>query len=97
MTVCSMNCRNTRWLFKEIAAVNSNVIAVVMNGGAVAMPWADEVKAILECFYGGQGIGRAIVKVISGEVNPSGHMPVSVPAFREQIISDEILQSRRSR
>mgnify|MGYP000019543283 CR=1 FL=1 len=60
-----------------------------MNGGAVAMPWADEVKAILECFYGGQGIGRAIVKVISGEVNPSGHMPVSVPAFREQIISDE--------
>ena len=40
------------------------------------MPWADEVKAILECFYGGQGIGRAIVKVISGEVNPSGHMPV---------------------
>ena len=53
------------------------------------MPWADEVKAILECFYGGQGIGRAIVKVISGEVNPSGHMPVSVPAFREQIISDE--------
>lgn len=89
MTVCSMNCRNTRWLFKEIAVVNSNVIAVVMNGGAVAMPWADEVKAILECFYGGQGIGRAIVKVISGEVNPSGHMPVSVPAFREQIISDE--------
>ena len=76
-------------LLKEIAAVNSNVIAVVMNGGAVAMPWADEVKAILECFYGGQGIGRAIVKVISGEVNPSGHMPVSVPAFREQIISDE--------
>lgn len=60
-----------------------------MNGGAVAMPWADEVKAILECFYGGQGIGGAIVKVISGEVNPSGHMPVSVPAFREQIISDE--------
>ena len=56
-------------LLKEIAAVNSNVIAVVMNGGAVAMPWADEVKAILECFYGGQGIGRAIVKVISGEVN----------------------------
>ena len=76
-------------LLKEIAVVNSNVIAVVMNGGAVAMPWADEVKAILECFYGGQGIGRAIVKVISGEVNPSGHMPVSVPAFREQIISDE--------
>lgn len=76
-------------LLKEIAAVNPNVTAVVMNGGAVAMRWAEDVKAILECFYGGQGIGRAIAKVVSGEVNPSGHMPVSVPSFREQIISDE--------
>lgn len=76
-------------LLHETAKVNQNITVVVMNGGAAAMPWANEVKAILECFYGGQGIGRSIAKVISGEVNPSGHMPVSVPAFREQIISDE--------
>ena len=47
------------------------------------------VDAILEVgLPGGYGF-YGVADVLSGEVNPSGHMPVSVPAFREQIISDE--------
>lgn len=76
-------------LLEKVLSVNSRVIVVVMNGGAAAMPWENRVSGILECFYGGQGIGKAVARVICGEVNPSGHMPVSVPAFKEQIISDE--------
>lgn len=76
-------------LLYAVREVNPNIVAVVMNGGAVSMPWAEDVSGILECFYGGQGIGKALAKVLFGEVNPSGHMPVSVPYMQEHIISWE--------
>ena len=76
-------------LLKKAAAVNSHIVAVVANGGAVPMPWADLTDGILECFYGGQGIGEAVAKVLFGIVNPSGHMPVSVPKTLKHIISWE--------
>ena len=76
-------------VLEQICAVNTEVIAVVMNGGAVPMPCEPKTKAILECFYGGQGIGKAITKILGGEVNPSGHMPVSVVKHVEQLTSYE--------
>lgn len=76
-------------LLHAVREVNPNIVAVVMNGGAVSMPWAEDIPGILECFYGGQGIGKALAKVLFGEVNPSGHMPVSVPYMQKHIISWE--------
>ncbi len=47
--------------------------------GPILMPWADEVKGILMNFMPGQEVGHAVVDVLSGEYNPSGRLPVTIP------------------
>ncbi len=56
-----------------------NTIVVLHNGGAVAMPWIDGSKAILEAGLGGQAVGGAIVDILSGMVNPSGKLAETFP------------------
>lgn len=43
------------------------------------MPWVDEVKGILMNFMPGEQGGNAIVDVLSGDYNPSGRLPCTVP------------------
>jgi beta-glucosidase len=49
------------------------------------MPWAAEVPAILEAFYPGIRGGSAIARILTGKVNPSGHLPISFPASSDQL------------
>ena len=64
-------------LLRGILAVNPNVIVVLSNASAVAMPWKEQVKGIFECFMAGQGMGLAVARLLYGQVNPSGRLPVS--------------------
>jgi beta-glucosidase len=69
--------RNQEQLLRKICQVNQNVVVVVNNASAVAMPWKEEVAGIFECFLAGQGMGAALANLIYGAVNPSGKLPVS--------------------
>ena len=72
-------------LIEAVAAVNSNVIVLLINGGPVTMArWVDKVKAIVECWYCGQEGGNAMGEVIFGKTNPSGKLPVSFPVHTGQ-------------
>jgi beta-glucosidase len=65
-------------LIQEITAANKNTIVVLTSGGNVAMnSWLDRVPALIEMWYPGQEGGRALAEVLFGEVNPSGHLPVT--------------------
>jgi beta-glucosidase len=66
-------------LIRAVAAANPNTILVLINGTPVAMPWREEVPAILEAYYPGQEGGDAIARILFGEVNPSGKLPETFP------------------
>lgn len=68
---------NQERLLERILSVNQNVIVILSNASAVAMPWKDQVKGIFECFMAGQGTGYAIAELLYGKCNPSGKLPVS--------------------
>ncbi len=70
-------------LIAEVCKVQPNTIVVLHNGSAIAMPWIDGPKAILEVGLGGQAVGSALVDVLSGKVNPSGKLTETFPVRLE--------------
>lgn len=71
------DCQNE--LIAKVAAVQPNTIVVLHNGSPVEMPWADQVKGIVEAYLGGQAVGGAVCDILFGKVNPSGRLPETFP------------------
>lgn len=66
-------------LISAVAAANPNTIVVLNTGDPVVMPWANDVKAILQMWYPGQEGGPATANVLFGKTNPGGKLPVTFP------------------
>ena len=81
----------------EIACASGKpVVLVVLSGSALAINWADEhVPAIVQGWYPGAQGGKAIARVLFGDKNPEGKMPVTfyrtleeLPAFTDYSMKD---------
>jgi beta-glucosidase len=66
-------------LVRAVAAANRRTVVVLATGQPVTMPWLDEVGAVVQAWYAGQEQGRAVARVLFGDVNPSGKLPVTFP------------------
>ncbi len=66
-------------LIRAVAKANSRTAVILFNGGPVAVPWADEIPALIEAWYPGQEGGRALAKILFGQINPSGRLPDTIP------------------
>lgn len=71
------DCQNQ--LIEAVATVQPNTVVVLHNGAPIEMPWIGKVKAVLEAYLGGQAVGGAVVNVLYGSVNPSGHLAETFP------------------
>ena len=67
-------------LISALARANKNLVVVLISGNTVTMPWVDEVPAIVQAWYLGSEAGNALAAVLTGDVNPSGKLPVTFPA-----------------
>jgi beta-glucosidase len=72
-------------LVEAVTAANPNTIVVLETGNPVRMPWADKAGAIMQAWYAGARGGEAIARVIAGEVNPSGRLPITWPVDESQL------------
>lgn len=71
-------CQNA--LIRQVSELNSNIILVMINGGAVSLSQAYTNRAvvgILEAFYPGALGGTAVADVLFGKYSPGGRMPVT--------------------
>ncbi|MBU2945303.1 beta-glucosidase BglX [Zobellia uliginosa] len=67
-------------LLEAVYAVNSNIVLVLMNGRPLTINWAnDNVPAIVEAWQLGSRSGDAIAKILYGDYNPSGKLPMTFP------------------
>lgn len=88
----------------EMAALNPNVVVIVNSGGGMNMTaWKDKVAAIVYSWYVGQNGNIALAEIISGKVNPSGRLPITIekcfedsPAFQSLPPGHEIYSGWRN-
>lgn len=70
-------------LISAVAKVQPNTAIILTNGSAIAMPWIDQVSAVLETWLGGQAGAGAIADAVFGKVNPSGKLAETFPVRLE--------------
>ena len=69
----------TQQLVLKVAGLNPNTLVVVNSGSGINMSgWNQKVAAILYAWYGGQAGAKAVAEILSGRVNPSGKLPVTI-------------------
>jgi beta-glucosidase len=65
-------------LLEQLGGLGKPVVLVLLNGSALALPWAaDQIPAIVEAWYPGQAGGEALADVLFGDYNPGGRLPVT--------------------
>jgi beta-glucosidase len=73
-------------LVKSVVAVGKPVVAVLVNGRPLAIPWLQEnVPAILEAWLPGEEGAMAIAEALFGITNPGGRLPITIPRSVGQV------------
>jgi len=72
-------------LIAAVAKANPRTVVVLETSGPVLMPWIDQVSGVLSAWYPGSGGGTAIARLLYGQVNPAGRLPVTFPAAEAQL------------
>lgn len=77
-------------LVRRVAGAQRKTVVVLEAGGPVLTPWRNDVGALLSAWYPGDHGGAAIARVLFGDVDPGGRLPVTFPAAasQEQIAGD---------
>lgn len=72
-------------LIAAVARTHKKTIVVLQTGGPVVMPWLNEVSAVVQAWYPGSNGGEAIARVLTGEVDAAGRLPITFPASLSQL------------
>ena len=72
-------------LVEAVVRANPRTVVILETPGAVRMPWLVRTAALLEAWYPGSRGGEAIARVLFGEVDASGRLPLTFPASEAQL------------
>jgi beta-glucosidase len=79
-------------LIAAVAKANPRTVVVLETGTAVTMPWLDNTSAVLEAWYGGSKGADAVARLLFGDVNPSGKLPMTFPKSEDELPRTTIAQ-----
>ncbi len=66
-------------MIETLAKTNKNLVVTVTAGSPIAMPWLENVKAVLWGWYAGMEGGNVMGDILAGDIVPSGKMPFTLP------------------
>jgi beta-glucosidase len=73
-------------LIKAVLKANPRTIVVLMGGGPIDMTeWVGDAKAVVQAWYPGMEGGNALARILFGQVNPSGKLPMTFPKKLEDV------------
>lgn len=83
--------KEQRDLLEALHALGKPIVLVNFSGSAMALNWENKnLNAIVQAFYPGEGTGTALAKILWGETNPSGRLPITfyqsvkqLPGFKD--------------
>ena len=80
-------------LVKAVLKANPKTVVVLMGGGPVDMSgWIADAKGVVQAWYPGMEGGHAIAKILFGDLNPSGKLPMTFPKKLEDVPSHKLGQ-----
>lgn len=66
-------------LIARVVAANPRTVVVLQSGSPLALPWLEQVPAVVQAWYPGQECGNAIADVLLGAAEPGGRLPQTWP------------------
>jgi beta-glucosidase len=67
-----------RQLLAALATTGKSIVVVQLTGSAIADPWSKaHADAVVNAWYPGQSGGTAIARLLAGDMNPAGRLPVT--------------------
>lgn len=77
----------------ETVRFNPNTVVVLYCGSAIDMTaWGDKVAAIIAVGYPGERGNRALAKILSGKINPSGKTTETYPETADDCLANHCLR-----
>ncbi len=72
-------------LIEKVAAVQKDTVVVLETGGVDLLPWRSKVAALVVGWYPGAHGGPALARVLFGDVDPGGRLPITFPESESQL------------
>ena len=66
-------------MLDAVSEVNSNIVVVLCCGAPTELPFLSKCRALLLAYLGGEGLSEAVLKIVSGEISPSGKLAETWP------------------
>ncbi|MEI6948227.1 glycoside hydrolase family 3 C-terminal domain-containing protein [Paraflavisolibacter sp. H34] len=80
-------------LIKAVVAANPRTVVVLIGGGPADLSaWAPQARGIVQAWYGGMEGGHALARILYGQVNPSGKLPMTFPKTLEDVPAHKLGQ-----
>jgi beta-glucosidase len=81
--------KNQLDLIDSIHAVNQNIVIVLSCGSVIDTSFDQKAKALVQGYLPGQAGGKAVLRILTGEISPSGKLAESYPIQYEDVSSSQ--------